>query len=80
MDTKQITKSPLIIHGTTLSGIQGPKLERVGLHRQELYTSKEIGSLPIRAGLYHPHSNNITTVYPGGTSIKKYKQSRASRN
>ena len=33
--------------------------------------NKENGSQSIGAGVYHPQSNKITTVNPGGTSINK---------
>jgi hypothetical protein len=42
--------------------------------------NKGSGSQSIGAGVYHPQSNNFTTVNPGGTNINKTtKQSRASR-
>jgi ribonuclease HI len=40
----------------------------MGLHRWSCITNKENGSQSIGAGVYHPQSNKITTVIPGGTS------------
>jgi hypothetical protein len=45
-------------------------MERMGLYRfGSCITNKENGSQSIGVGIYHPQSNKITTVNPGGTSI-----------
>jgi hypothetical protein len=56
-----------------LARTQGPKLERMGLHRWELYYKIQTKKMDLSLLELEPTTliqNKITTVNPGGTSIR----------
>jgi hypothetical protein len=63
------------VQQTRLLELKAPNWKEWAFTDGSCIINKENVSQPIGAGVYHPQSNKIITVNPGGTSIKTIKRS-----